>query len=34
MSCYNERLWHTLDIGDMFGPAFGFKFSFWFQLKE
>ena len=21
----NERLWQTLDIGNMFGPNFGFK---------
>ena len=21
----NEQLWHTLDIGNMFGPTFGFK---------
>jgi hypothetical protein len=20
----NEQLWHILDIGDMFGPTFGF----------
>ena len=23
----NERLWYTLGIGNMFGPAFGFKNS-------
>ena len=22
----NERLWHILDIGNIFGPTFGFKF--------
>ena len=23
----NERVWQTLDIGNMFGPIFGFKNS-------
>ena len=23
----NEQLWHTIDIGNMFGPTFGFKDS-------
>ena len=30
----NEQLWHTLDIGGMCGPTFGFKNSKYFQIKE
>ena len=30
----NERLWRTLNIGNMFGPNFGFKNSQSFQFKE
>ena len=30
----NERLWHTIDIGSMFEPTFGFKFHNHFKLKN
>ena len=29
-----EQLWHTLDIGNIFGPTFGFKNSQKYQSKE
>jgi len=30
----NEQLWQTLDIGNTFGPTFGFKSSQLFQFEE
>ena len=30
----NERLWHALDIGNLFGAIFGFKKSQYFQLRN
>jgi hypothetical protein len=30
----NEQLWHTLDIGNMFGPTFGLKNSQYFNLRN
>ena len=34
MCGHNERLWQTLDIGNMLRPTFGFKYSHEFQFKE
>jgi hypothetical protein len=34
ISSQNEQLWQTLDIGNVFGPTFGFKNSKIFQFKE
>ena len=34
MSGLNERLWWTLDTGNMFGPTVGFKIHTNFNLKN